>query len=106
MVVLGSPCIAAREVETGCELRTLKGHTDLVRGVALSPDGRLAVSASDDKTLKVWEVKTGRELRTLKGHTSVVSAVALSADGRRAVSPSYDKTLKCGRWRPAAYSAP
>ena len=45
---------------------TLRGHTDSVDAVALTPDGRLAVSASRDKTLKVWEVESGRELRTLK----------------------------------------
>ena len=39
--------------------------------MALSADGRRAVSASGDKTLKVWDVETGRELRTLEGHTSV-----------------------------------
>ena len=40
--------------------------------MALSGDGRLAVSASYDNTLKVWEVGSGRELRTLAGHTSLV----------------------------------
>ena len=43
-------------------------------GVALSADGRLAVSASHDQTLKVWEVATGRELRTLQGHSDWVGA--------------------------------
>ena len=57
------------DVESGRELRTLEGHTDLVSGVALSGDGRRAVSASSDGTLKVWEVESGRELRTLEGHT-------------------------------------
>ena len=60
----------------------------------MSGDGRLAVSASSDKTLKVWEVESGRELRTLQGHSSSVNGVALSGDGRLAVSASEDKTLK------------
>ena len=39
--------------------------------MALSGDGRLVVSASHDKTLKVWDVESGRELRTLTGpHSS------------------------------------
>jgi hypothetical protein len=75
-------------------IRTLEGHTTGVNGMALSADGRRAVSASWDKTLKVWEVQTGRELRTLEGHTHAVNGVALSADGRRAVSASFDNTLK------------
>ena len=75
-------------------VRTLKGHSDDVRGVAISGDGRRAVSASTDETLKVWDVESGRELRTLEGHTDAVHGVALSGDGRIAVSASGDETLK------------
>ena len=49
--------------DNGRELRTLSGHSERVRDVALSEDGRRAVSASDDKTLKVWDLESGRELR-------------------------------------------
>ena len=62
--------------------------------MAVSPDGRRAVSASEDNTLKVWDLDTGAELRTLAGHSDSVRGVAVSPDGRRAVSASYDKTLK------------
>ncbi len=76
-------------------VRTLQGHTGSVNRVALTGDGRVAISASSDDTLKVWEVETGRELRTLQGHTSsVISGLALTGDGRVAVSASGDKTLK------------
>ena len=75
-------------------VRTLQGHTYPVFGVALSGDGRRAVSASGDNTLKVWDVETGRELRTFQGHKDRVNGVALSGDGRRAVSASFDQTLK------------
>jgi hypothetical protein len=87
-------------------LRTLGGHADGVWGVALSADGRRAVSASGDDTLKVWDVESGRELRTLVGHSGGVNGVALSADGRRAVSASDDKTegVVCGQWVRAVYA--
>src|SRR5262245_10593233 len=49
-------------------LRTLTGHSGWVTGVAVTPDGQRAVSASDDNTLKVWELSSGRELHTLSGH--------------------------------------
>ena len=42
--------------------------------VAVTPDGQRAVSASWDKTLKVWDLESGRELRTLTGHTGAVTA--------------------------------
>ena len=81
----------------GALLKTLSGHTDIVagvNGVGVTPDGSLAVSASCDKTLKVWDVKSGKELKTLSGHTSVVCGVSVTSDGTLAVSASYDKTLK------------
>ena len=62
--------------------------------VAVTPDGQRAVSASADKTLKVWDVGSGRELRTLSGHSSEVRAVAVTPDGQHAVSASEDTTLK------------
>jgi WD40 repeat protein len=75
-------------------LRTLTGHTDEVNDAAVTLDGRRAISASDDKTLKLWDLETGAELRTLFGHTSIVTAVAVTPDGRRAISASEDRTLK------------
>ena len=75
-------------------LRTLAGHSGSVNGVAVTPDGRRAVSASADKTLKVWDLETGAELRTLAGHSDRVNGVAVTPDGRRAVSASEDNTLK------------
>ncbi len=65
-----------------------------MNGVAVTPDGRRAVSASEDRTLKVWDLETGQELRTLEGHGARVIGVAVTPDGRRVVSASWDNTLK------------
>jgi WD40 repeat protein len=70
---------------------TLTGHTDTVRSVAFSPDGRLLASGSDDNTIKLWEVATGREVRTLSGHGWDVTSVAFSPDGRLLASGSCGK---------------
>ena len=60
----------------------------------MTPDGRRAVSGSDDRTLKVWDLEQGALLATLEGHGDGVWAVAVTPDGRRAVSGSDDRTLK------------
>jgi WD40 repeat protein len=57
-------------------------------------DGKRAVSASEDETLKVWDLESGRALHTLKGHSKGVNGVAVTVDGKRAVSASDDKTVK------------
>src|SRR5262249_19222272 len=36
-------------------VRTLEGHSESVTSVAVAPDGKRAVSASRDNTLKVWD---------------------------------------------------
>ena len=60
----------------------------------LAPDGKTAISASRDKTLKIWDIETGTEVRTLTDHTSRVTAVAIAPDGLTAISVSADNTLK------------
>jgi WD40 repeat protein len=65
-----------------------------VCGVAITPDGRRAVSASWDNMLRVWDLESGQSLRTLEGHSRRVSGVAITPDGRRAVSASNDNTLR------------
>ncbi len=83
------------DVQNGCGLRTIAaGHCGVVSDIAMSRDGRLAVTASKDRTLNVWELRAGRHLRTLRGHTDAINAVALSGDGRLALSASDDQTLK------------
>ena len=75
-------------------IRTLQGHAAGVTGCAVSPDGTWIVSASDDKTLKVWDAGSGEARLTLHGHTAEVFGCVVSPDGAWIVSASMDKTLK------------
>lgn len=73
---------------------TLEGHTQSIRSLAITPDGEILISSSDDKTIKLWHLATGQELCTLRGHSKSVCAIAISADGEIFASGSEDKTIK------------
>src|ERR1700741_1922847 len=64
------------------------GHTDAVRYAQFSPDGKRVVTASLDKTAKIWDVESGALLADLKGHTDVVNYVAFSPDGKKIITVS------------------
>ncbi|MBI2775117.1 WD40 repeat domain-containing protein [Candidatus Dependentiae bacterium] len=83
--------------------KNLKGHTDGVRDVALSADGKICAalsadgkicaSASDDKTVRIWNTETESSIATF-AHNDYVKGVALSADGKTCASASDDKTVR------------
>lgn len=70
------------------------GHRALVNDMAFSPDGELLVSASDDKTIRVWDWRAGVTLRILRhqigdGNEGKVFAVAVSPDGGTVAAGGY-----------------
>jgi len=61
---------------------TFEGHEDSVLAVAVFPDRRCMVTASYDKTLRLWDLEDGIELKKMKGHHLGVRSVAVSRDGQ------------------------
>jgi len=86
------PLLPALEAAGGAAHRVLEGHSGWVYAVAVTPDGRYAVSGSVswDKTLRVWDLEGQQPPRVLEGHSDAVFTMAITPDGRRVVSGSGD----------------
>jgi WD40 repeat protein len=80
--------------ETNWLERIFAGHTERVRNISISPDGKRLASAGADHLAKVWDLETGEHLLDLKGHSSWVEAVRFSPDGHHLATASKDGTVK------------
>src|SRR5512138_3322713 len=72
--------------------RDLIGNKSEVLSVAFSPDGRYALTGSNDWTARLWDVSTGRLVRMFAGHTGGVTSVGFSPDGMEVLTASMDRT--------------
>ena len=87
------------EVPGGRCLRVFEGLGSEVNGVALSPDGHTAFSASGEllaggDMVRLWNRETGRTIRDLRGHEGEVSALAVDAPRGRLVTGGVDTTVR------------
>jgi WD40 repeat protein len=85
----------AAEQPAGPVIKVQTGHAWGITGLAITPDGRRIVTASADRSIRVWDAESGKELRSLVGHAAGVGDVDVSSSGKVAISAgNWDGTVR------------
>jgi WD40 repeat protein len=86
--------VALWDLETGQELRRLRGHKGSggITALAFSADGKRLASAGYDRTVRLWDAETGAAVHVCRGHTGRVGSLAFTPDGRRLASVGANAT--------------
>lgn len=90
-VIAGYNTLVVLDPATARVLREIP-DPGLVNSVALTVDGRFALTGLADEDVHVWDLDQGRRLRVLEGHRGQVFGLALSADARRLLVTELDYT--------------
>ena len=89
-----APPVLSRAADASTLRALFIGHTDTVISASFSPDGKRVVTASGDKTARVWDADTGKPVGEPMTHGEAVHSASFSPDGKRVVTASWDKTAR------------
>ena len=85
---------ASGEDDYATPQKRMTGHAGFVQDCVISSDGQFALSASWDKTLRLWNLAEGKATCRFVGHSKDVLSVSFSPDNRQIVSGGRDKCIK------------
>ncbi|KAJ3322341.1 hypothetical protein HDU76_013894 [Blyttiomyces sp. JEL0837] len=89
----GDRSLILLDIKSGRQLQKMQGHSGILC-CSLSPDGKMAVSASRDGEISTWDLTADlSQTNAVCGHTRVVTWVRFSPDGKRVASASIDGTI-------------
>jgi WD40 repeat protein len=96
VLYLSAHRLIIRDADTGATLGIGCGpnYLEYLQALAVSTDGKFAVTGGVDRMIRVWDIPTARELARWEAHDSEVTALAFSPDGATLASASKQGTLK------------
>mmetsp|Transcript_10103 Transcript_10103/g.15158 ORF Transcript_10103/g.15158 Transcript_10103/m.15158 type:complete len:414 (+) Transcript_10103:3-1244(+) len=92
--VNGGSDVERRMLPRQPHMHAMAGHAGTITCLAIHPTFTVAVSGSEDGTIKVWDHESGDYTKTLKGHTNTVRSVAFTPTGTHLASASSDLSIK------------
>lgn len=90
----GKVRVLAPDREERGAIDRIDGHSDWVYLLRYAPDGETLMSASYDRTLKLWDAESGRLEVALEGHTAEPGFAAFSPGGTKLLSGAWDNTAR------------
>jgi WD40 repeat protein len=87
-----------RGAAQGDNLATLRGHSNVVASIAISPDGKTILSCSQDRTVRLWELASHRLISTLTNFQDPGRSVAFSPDGKVFAAGGWGKRDRVTLW--------
>jgi hypothetical protein len=76
------------------QVKAIGGHGDEIFRLVAHPKQPLLVTASADKTVRLWDANSGNNLKTLQGLNDHVYAAAISANGQLVAGGGYDGEVR------------
>lgn len=81
------------DLETGQQIKHKAIPVNVIFQVAISPDGRTALMATDQPSITVWDLASWSETGSLEGHYAAVTSIEFASDGQQALSLGVDGTM-------------
>lgn len=93
VLVTASSSLELWDIIEGKLLRVIKTGEESVKSCAVSPDGKIALSASGDRLMRLWSLETGALIRTFPKFSNDLAVVNFSPDGKYALSAEFGRHL-------------
>jgi WD40 repeat protein/predicted Ser/Thr protein kinase len=81
-------------LQTRVQVKELDAHRSWVNALAISPNGQILASGSEDTTIRILNFQTGELLQSIPAHSGPVNALAISPNGQILASGSADRTIR------------